>query len=259
VRYPTGPRHTCGLLLLPVPQGLYPLQQFGNPKVAVIIARHTSTQTRVAATLASAACLLAGGCATVHPGPISVRELAEAQTFPYYPVYWTGPRFGSYPLAAADGRESYNSTVGDSVYYSDCLSGKKPPLGGGGCQLPLQVTTLVYTRHANAALGPQRNVLLRGVPATIYDDGQSIELYSGRLAIDVHSDSLPDALRAVRELRPINAPGSAAGPLPPPVFCPGLTESRPARVRAALARLPDRACQRAAAALTATRALFGKQ
>ncbi len=214
---------------------------------------------RVVAILLAAACLLAGGCATVRPGPIAAKELAEAETFPYYPVYWVGPRFGSYPLAAADGRESYNSTVGDSVYYGDCLAGKSPPLGGGGCQLPLQVTTVVYTRHANAPLGPQRNVLLRGVPATIYDGGQSIALYSGQLAIEIHSDDLAEALHAVGELRPVNAPGSAAGPLPPPVYCPGLTPARPADVRDALARLPGRACQRAAAALAAARALFGKQ
>jgi hypothetical protein len=225
-----------------------------------IPARPTTIPTRVAAILLAAACLLAGGgCATVRPGPIAASELAEAQTFPYYPVYWVGPRFDSYPLAAADGRESYNSIVGDSVYYGDCLAGKSPPLGGGGCQLPLQVTTAIYVRHANAPLGPQRNVLLRGVPATIYDDGQSIQLYSGQLAIEIHSDDLSKALRAVSELRPVNAPGSAVGPLPPPVFCPGLTPARPAQVKDALAHLPGRACQRAAAALAAARVLFGKQ
>jgi hypothetical protein len=205
-----------------------------------------------------AACLLACGCATTQPGPIPARELAEAQTFPYYRLYWVGPRFGSNALSAADGRKSYNSQIGDSVYYGDCLPGKSPPLGGGGCQLALQVTTVIYSLHSNATLGPQRNELLRGVPAVIYDGGQSIELYSGRLAIDVFSDSLADALRAVRELRPVNAPGSAAGPLPPPVFCPTLSGPQTAQLRIAMHQLPRRACQRAAASLAADKALFGK-
>ena len=61
------------------------------------------------------------------------------------------------------------------------------------------------------------------MPATIYDDGHSIEIYTGRVAIDVFSDTLAHALAAARRLVPVNAPGSATGPLPPPVYCPGLS------------------------------------
>src|ERR1700678_526250 len=125
------------------------------------------------------ACLLATGCATEQPAPISAGELAEAQTFPYYPVYWTGPHFGAYTLAAADGRKSYSTTVGDSVYYGNCVSGKSSALGSSGCELPLQVSTAIYSTGSDAGLGPHRNALLRGVPAAIYDGGNSIQLYSG--------------------------------------------------------------------------------
>jgi hypothetical protein len=208
--------------------------------------------------LAILLCLLAGGCATDQPTPLTVRELAEAQTFPFYRVYWVGPRFGAYRLVAADGRNNYISTVGDGVYYGNCVSGKSTALGGNGCELPLQVTTLIYTRHANAPLGPQRNTVLRGVPAVIYDGGHSIELYSGRVAIDVFSDDLSDALRAVSALRPINAPGSATRPLPLPVYCPGLSGPRSAAVQTVLRELPGHACQRVAAALALERALYGK-
>lgn len=221
----------------------------------------------VPAAILLAAALLAGGCANSQPVPLTVRELAEAQTFPFYRVYWVGPRFGSYRLVAADGRQNYTSTVGDNVYYGNCLPGKTTALGGGGCELPLRVTTLIYTRHANASLGAQRNTILRGVPAVIYNGGDTIELYSGRVAIEVFSDDLSEALRAIRELRPLNAPGSAAGrfgdaggigALPPPVYCPGLSGPRPAAVRAALLDLPGHACQKVAATLKVDRALFGK-
>ena len=76
--------------------------------------------------------LLACGCGTTeHPPPLSEAALAEAQTFPYYPIYWVGPRFEGRPLAAVDGAKSYSTTIGDSVYYGDCVN-NKGLLGGGG-------------------------------------------------------------------------------------------------------------------------------
>lgn len=191
---------------------------------------------------------LAAGCGTTtHPGQIGASELAEAQTFPYYRIYWAGPAFQGQPLVAADGRKSYNTSVGDSVYYGDCARGHGVFGGGGSCQLPLQVTTVIYRLHSNAALGPQRNMLIRGVPATVYDEGRSIELYSGRLAIDIFSDAYARARAAALGLRPLNAAGSATGPLPPPVYCPGLYGAQEPRLRRALAHLPGHACQTAAA------------
>lgn len=208
----------------------------------------TPRPARLAALLAAlcAVALLAGGCARTHPKPLDAPALAEAETFPYYRIYWVGRRFGAYPLTAVDGRKSYSSAIGDSVYYGDCLR-EKGILGGGTCMLPLQVTTVIYRLHSNATLGPQRNTLIRGVPATVYDGGRSIELYSGRLAIDVFSDGFSHALAATAGLRPLNAPGSAAEPLPLPVFCPGLVGPVPGDLRRVLSRLPGRACQRAAA------------
>ncbi len=234
-------------------RGIYTSQTAHLPESRVNIARISAP---VAILLAAA--LFTSGCATSQPAPLTVRELAEAQTFPFYRVYWVGPHFGSYSLVAADGRQNYSSSVGDSVYYGNCLPGKTSALDGGGCELPLRVTTLVYTRQANASLGAQRNTIMRGVPAVIYNGGDTVELYSGRVAIEVFSDDLSEALHAIRKLRPINAPGGGAGALPPPVYCPGLSGPRPAAVRAALLDLPGHACQKVAATLKIDRALFGK-
>jgi hypothetical protein len=206
----------------------------------------TRARTGLALLLAAAIAALAAGCGTTsHPGPIGASELAEAQTFPYYRIYWAGPTFQGEPLVAADGRKSYNISVGDSVYYGDCARGHGVFGGGGSCQLPLQVTTVVYRLHSNAALGPQRNMLIRGVPATVYDEGRSIELYSGRVAIDIFSDVFSRARAAALQLRPLNAAGSATGPLPPPVYCPGLYGPQEPRLRHAMAHLPGHACQTA--------------
>jgi hypothetical protein len=213
---------------------------------------------RALAALALLLCgaLAGGGCGTGHPRPIAAGELAEAQTFPYYRLYWAGPRFLGQPLVAVDGLKSYLNTVGDSVYYGDCVR-SKGIFGGGSCLLPLQVTTVVYRLHSNSTLGPQRNILVRGVPAVVYDEGRSIELYSGRVAIDIFSDTFAHAYRAALQMQPLNAPGSAAGPLPPPVYCPGLSGPMGPALARAMSSLPAHACQRAAASLAFARQLAG--
>lgn len=191
------------------------------------------------------------GCGTTHPPPLTGAALVEAETFPYYKLYWTGPRFAGSPLAAVDGMKSYSAGIGDSVYYGDCVSGKGLLGGGGSCLLPLQVTTVIYGLHSNSALGAQRNIVVRGVPATIFNEEHSIELYSGRTAIDVFSNTLAHASLAVQQLRPLNAPGSASANLPSPVYCPGLSGPESPQLHHVMQSLPGRPCEKAQAALAA--------
>jgi hypothetical protein len=198
--------------------------------------------------LAAACALMLAGCATQRPRPIARDALFEAQTFPYYKLYWVGPSFLGHPLVAADGLAGYNANVGDSVFYGDCVR-SKGIFGGGSCLLPLQVTTVVYRLHSNSTLGPQRNILVRGVPATVYDEGRSIEVYSGRVAIDIFSDTYAHAIAAARTLVPLNAPGAATGRLPPPIYCPGLVGRVDATLARVLNRLPKRVCQQTRAQL----------
>jgi hypothetical protein len=214
----------------------------------------TRRRPRRATSLLGAACLalagagLLGGCGAGHPKPIASGALAEAQTFPYFRVYWVGRSFLGHALAAADGQKGYLSSLGDSVYYGDCVKGKGI-FGGGSCILPLQVTTVIYRLHSNATLGRQRNIVVRGVPATVYDEGRSIELYTGRVAIDLFSNTFAHAYAAAQQLRPLNAPGSASTRLPPPIYCPGLDGAQSAQVAGVMAHLPGHACQHASAAL----------
>jgi hypothetical protein len=213
---------------------------------------------RAALVLAAICAALAlGGCGTSHPPPVASGDLAEAQTFPYYRIYWVGPSFDGHPLAAVDGLNGYIPKVGDSVYYGDCVQ-SKGIFGGGSCLLPVQVTTVVYVLHSNATLGPQRNTLVRGVPATIYDEGRSIEIYTGRVAIDVFSHDYAHALQASEQLRPLNAPGSATGDLPPPVYCPGLSGPVDASLAQVMANLPRHVCQTTAAQQAYTKQITGK-
>jgi hypothetical protein len=199
------------------------------------------------AVLIAALATAAAGCGTSHPRAIGTSTLAEAQTFPYFPVYWVGRSFEGQPLDAVDGRRTYLSNVGESVYYGDC-SHEKGIFGGGSCLLTLQVTTVVWKLHSNSNLGAQHNLLIRGVPAAAYDGGRSIELYTGQVAVDIFSDSPERALRAALRLLPLNAAGSAAAQLPEPVYCPELVGPMDARLEAVLDRLPGHICQRARAA-----------
>jgi ABC-type glycerol-3-phosphate transport system substrate-binding protein len=219
----------------------------------------TSTRMVVRMSLALAtlcAALAAGGCATTGPQPLAAGTLAEAETFPYFRIYWTGPTFAGQPLAAADGQQGYNSSVGDSVYYGDCVH-RKGIFGGGNCLLPLQVTTVIYRSHSNAPLGAQRNTLIRGVPATVYDEGRAIELYSGQVAIDIFADTFAHAYLAATQLLPANAPGSARGGLPLPVYCPGLSGQIDAALAHTMDSLPGHACQQAAAITGFSKQLTG--
>jgi hypothetical protein len=195
------------------------------------------------ALLAALLALAAAGCGTSHPAALDASDLAEAQTFPFYRIYWAGPRFAGRPLAAVDGLHGYIPKVGDSVYYGDCVQ-TKGIFGGGSCELPLQVTTVIYVLHSNATLGPQSNMLIRGVPATVYDEGRSIEIYTGRVAIDIFSDSFAHAYRASQEVRPLNAPGSASQQLPKPIYCPGLSGAVSTALAEVMESLPDSVCQR---------------
>ncbi len=195
--------------------------------------------------LALAVGLATAGCTTGPPPPVSSQELAGGELFPFFKVYWVGRYFSDQPLTAVDNRENYIPSIGESADYGTCAP-EGGLLGGGPCQLPLQVTTVVYVPHENRSLGTQQNTVIRGVPAVIYDQGRQIVVYSGHLQIDVAADTGADALRAANLLRPLNAPGSAAEPLPPPTYCPGLWGPLPGRVGATMARLrahlPKLAC-----------------
>jgi hypothetical protein len=218
--------------------------------------RPDRTRVRVAlvALVLVVAIACAAGCGTSHPKPLAAATLAEEQTFPYYPVYWAGPSFEGQALDAVDGRKTYITSVGESVYYGDCASGKGI-FGSGTCELPLQVTTSIWRVHKNTALGSQHNLIVRGVPATAYDEGRSLELYSGQVAIDVFSDTPARALSAAKLLQPVNAPGAPLVPLPPPVYCPELVGHVDNELEGVMNQLPGRVCQRSRTAEQLTKKL----
>ena len=87
---------------MPAPAPSYPRV----PAARRIAARARIAPPLIALPLLAALALALAGCGTSHPGPIKRGDLAEAQTFPYFKVYWVGGRFARNPLAAVDGLTS---------------------------------------------------------------------------------------------------------------------------------------------------------
>ena len=171
--------------------------------------------------------LLLAGCSTGHPRPLGASELDTVRTFPFFRLYWAGRVFNGQAVTAVDGLRDYSDSTGTTIQYGDCAPGSGP-LHTGSCRPDLQVDTVIYRPHCNRALGSQRNILIRGVPATVFDGGDSVEVYTGRVAVDVYADTAAHALAAARALRPVNARGNTQGPLPPPAYHPGLVAPAPA-------------------------------
>lgn len=220
-----------------------------TPSIAGPALRHA-----LAGAVALVLAILLAGCGNAQPRRIGAAELAGAQTFPYYTLYWVGPSFAGHPLTAADGVEAYKPSTGDSVYYGDCVPGNGV-LGSKGCLLPLKVTTSIYALHSNVELGSQRNTIVRGVPAAIFEEGRAIELYTGRLVIDLYASTPARASAAAQLLRPLNTSGSSAAALPLPVYCPQLSGHRSAAVFRLMQSLPGRACEEEKVALAQQQAL----
>ncbi len=192
-----------------------------------ILARRVSV--RIA--LALLVCVACTACTTGPPPPVSQAELAQGETFPYYKLYWVGRYFLGQPLTAVDGSlASYVPMNGESAYYGSCAS-DGGLLGEGACNLPLQITTLIYVPHSNRPLGTQENVILRGVPATIYDEGRSIALYTGHIEIELTAAERPERDARLAPAAPFERAGRRAGTAP-------VTHLLPASVR------PERATRR---------------
>jgi hypothetical protein len=161
------------------------------------------------------------GCTTHPAGPIDSQDLAAAQSFRLFTVYWVGRSFGGIPLTAADTQRDYDAAVGERVYYGNCDK-PKSIVSTAGCQLPLEIATVDYRTidsRENIGLGTRTDTAIRGVPAVIFDAGKSIQIYTAELAIDIYADTAARALAAAAAVVPMNRPGDAhPDVLKPPMF-----------------------------------------
>ncbi len=168
-----------------------------------------------------AALALLAGC-TTHPAPpISDGDLQLARKFSLFTTYWVGRSIQGIPLTAADSTRDYDPTVGMRVYYGNCV---KPSsiLSSAGCQLPLEIATVIYHAHTNIGFGARTETVIRGAPVVIYNGGRSMEIYTGGLAIDVYAQSPQLAQAAAQALVPLNRLRPRGRDFSPPRYVPGV-------------------------------------
>lgn len=165
------------------------------------------------------------GC-TTHPAPpISAAALASARAFKEYTVYWAGLEVNGTRLTQADTPRSFYAPVGFTAYYGNC--GGRGVLHDEGCNLPLKISTSVYSPHSDAAFGPQHWLQLHGVPAVVYHGGDDIEIYTDRMDIDISADSPARARAAAEALEPFNRTPSAGFPaFPQPFYTPNVSRAQ---------------------------------
>jgi hypothetical protein len=165
------------------------------------------------------------GCATHPAPPISAGAIASARTFKEYTVYWAGLAVDGTPLTQVDTPRTFYAPVGFTAYYGNC--GSRGVLHDEGCNLPLKISTSVYSPHSDAAFGPQHWLQLHGVPAVVYHGGDDIEIYTDRMDIDISADSPVRAQDAARALELFNRGPSPGFPaFPQPVYTPNLSPAQ---------------------------------
>ena len=143
---------------------------------------------------------------TLQDQPIPHSELEQLIVNPF-PIYWLGGSFHGLNLTET----SQDSGGAFVVQYGDCLEG-----GQGTCVSPLRVVTSADNSFLPGGGASARHVVIRGVPATIAEQGRTIVLATGPVVLGIYADTASLALAAARAAVTINEPGAPGAPLPAP-------------------------------------------
>jgi hypothetical protein len=121
--------------------------------------------------------------------PRSSFSLEQARAFNEFPVYNAGDDADGFPLTAVLRRADKANYV--SFIYGDCFaSGDSPCAPPAEVQVwPACVRNLAqYDTNVPGTPIPEP-VTIRGVPAAFFEDGQRLEIHTGRALVVVFSDS----------------------------------------------------------------------
>ena len=160
-----------------------------------------------------AAVMLALGLALV--GSVSAGG-GQPSALQSLPLYNAGERVDGLPLVAVLRREDTADFA--SFVYGDCVAGDD-----AGCAPPAEVQ-IWPACHRNLALyngvqpagAPAEQIMVRGVPAVLFDDGTRLELETGRSTAVVFADTRARTLRIAAALRAVDGTVSPGRPLPQP-------------------------------------------
>jgi hypothetical protein len=149
-----------------------------------------------------------GGCGdTIQDQPIP-HNVLEGMLINPFPVYWLGSSFQGMAITEA----VHDPSGAFSVRYGDCLEG-----GQGACIRPLLVITSPDNGFLPGGSTPRQATRIRGVAAVVAEGGETIEIPTGPVVVEIHAQDPRAAAAAAQTIVPINGIGAPQARLPAPL------------------------------------------
>jgi hypothetical protein len=158
----------------------------------------------------AAFCTLAlGGCGdSLQDQAVSPATLEPLVMQDAFPVYWLGGVFRRLAITSV-GRDPSGAY---EIQYGNCAPG-----GENVCVTPLQIVTSPDNSFRPGGTAPRRGVPVRGLRGLAAQGGDTIELATGGVVVDIYADSPTLARAAADTMVTINATGLPGAPLPQPL------------------------------------------
>jgi hypothetical protein len=172
---------------------------------------------RPLALLAAVLCTLGlSACGnTLQDQPIPHNTLEGLLVAPY-PVYWVGGVFHHLQISEA----THDPGGAFSVQYGDCVVG-----GQSVCVPPLRIVTSPDNSFAPGGSTSVRRTAIRGVAAVVALGGDTIEIPTAGVVLDIYAKNPRLAAAAAATAVPIAEPGVPEAPLPAALPDTGFAET----------------------------------
>jgi hypothetical protein len=166
------------------------------------------------AALAMLCALTLGACAnTLQDEAVAPSFLEPLAMQTEYPVYWLGGTFRGLGITSV----GHDASGAYTIKYGNCTQG-----GENVCVTPLEIVTSPDNSFRPGGSTAQRTISVRGVASTSAQGGQTIEVSTAGVVVDVYANSVALARAAAEEMVSINAvqlPGTRLPrPLPTTAF-----------------------------------------
>ncbi len=161
---------------------------------------------RALAALGALCAVALGACGDTVQDQAIGHNVLETTMLARYPVYWAGGSFQGHAITEV----AQDPGGATSIQYGDCLQG-----GQGTCVPPLRVVTSPDNSFLpGGAFAPRRAASVRGVPAVLAQGGDTVEIPTGPVVVDIYAQSPHLAAAAAQTIVPINAVSEPQAPLP---------------------------------------------
>lgn len=154
--------------------------------------------------------------------PRSTFSLVAAQAFSGWDVYNVGASAGEFPLVAVLRRHDTMSPSPYPANYVSFIYGNCYARADYGCAPPAEIQSWpACSRHralyTDSPLSPKaEETSIRGVPASFFEDGTRLEVYTGNATVVLFGRSKDATLSLANALRGVNLTVTPTEPLPEP-------------------------------------------